>query len=163
MQLGEILVEQGLLTLEQVDEVLETQCRTGGAFGQIVERLFGLSMEDVEDAWAFQYEIRTSTLLTGELLPEPSVMEVIDSRQAWQFRVLPLRREHTELVLVTTREHLTRAMRFALRHISEPCFFVLTNADDLGDAIEEHFPMSGMTPQFIQGRGFNWSLLDEAA
>ncbi|MFG0256422.1 MAG: hypothetical protein ACF8GE_00800 [Phycisphaerales bacterium JB043] len=163
MQLGEILVERGLLTSEQVDEVLETQCRTGGAFGQIAEQLFGLSISDVEEAWSHQYASRTDLLDLEELSPEASVMDVIDRRQAWQFRVLPLRRDESELVLVTTREHLTRAIRFALHHIPEPCFFVLAGPEDLGDALHEHFPMGGMTSRFIQGRGFNWMMLDEAA
>lgn len=163
MQLGEILIEQGMLTAGQVEAVLEAQCRTGGAFGQLAERMFGLSMSDVEKAWSVQYANQTHSLMIEDLVPEPSVLGIVDRRQAWQFRVLPVRREDTELVLVTTQEHLTRAMRFALRHIPEPCFFLLAESDSLGIALSEHYPMGGMSARFIRGRGFDWTQLDEAA
>ena len=100
--------------------------------------------------------------MADDLTPEQGVLSAIDSRQAWQFRVMPVRHESTELVLATTQEHLTRALRFALRHIPEPCFFLLAESDLLGKAISEHYPMRGMSARFIRGRGFNWSMLEEA-
>ena len=42
IRLGEILVENGLLTPQQVNQVLKQQKRGGRPFGVLAERMFGL-------------------------------------------------------------------------------------------------------------------------
>ena len=50
--LGEVLVEQGLLTKSDVGSILEQQRITGRPFGEIAETLCHISTEAIEEAWA---------------------------------------------------------------------------------------------------------------
>ena len=62
MKLGELMVRQGLLTEDQVQQVLAAQARRTEPFGSICERLFGIAPEVVEGAWVEQYEVLTAGL-----------------------------------------------------------------------------------------------------
>ena len=151
MRIGELLVRQGAMTEEQVDQVLVEQAKSTLPFGAICEQLFGVSPEIVESCWVEQY-----TALTGSLIPDfnncdPTVLNTVTSRQAWQFRVVPLRWEDGALVLATTSDHLQRALRFATQVMPVPVFFVLTNTAELGDALSRHYPIPGLTSTSICG------------
>lgn len=151
MRIGELLVRQGVLTPGQVEQVLEEQSRCALPFGSICEQLFGVSPEIVESCWVEQY-----TELTGSLKPnfdecDPSILNTLTRRQAWQFRVVPLRWEEGALLLATTSEHLQRALRFATQVIPVPVFFVITDAEDLGDALSRYYPIPGLDSSSVRG------------
>ena len=151
MRIGELLVRQGVLTPSQVEQVLAEQARCALPFGAICEQLFGVSPEIVESCWVEQY-----TELTGSLMPnfdecDPSVLNTLTRRQAWQFRVVPLRWEDGALLLATTSEHLQRALRFATQVIPVPVFFVITDACDLGDALSRYYPIPGLDSSSVRG------------
>ena len=141
MRIGELLVRQGILTEAQVERVLEEQARRTEPFGAICERLFGVAPELVEDAWVEQY-----TELTGSLRPDfetcdPSVMDVLTRRQAWQFRMVPIRWDEGALVLATTKSHLQRALRFVTSTLPFPVYFLITDTNALGEALDRHYSM----------------------
>ncbi len=77
------------------------------------------------------------------------VAELVTRRQAWQFRILPLRFEGRELLIATTQQHLRRALRFATNVIGIPVFFVMADPMDLGRALCDRFPLPGMTPESV--------------
>ena len=54
VRIGTILVEQGVLTPDQVKAVLTVQERTGRPFGLICEQKYGIDPAQVEAAWASQ-------------------------------------------------------------------------------------------------------------
>lgn len=151
MRIGELLVRQGALTEHQVDQVLVEQAKCTLPFGVICERLFGVPPGIVESCWVEQY-----TALTGSLCPDfsecdPTVLNTVTRRQAWQFRVVPLRWEDGALVIASTSDHLQRALRFATQVMPVPVFFVLTNEAELGDALARHYPIPGLTSTSICG------------
>lgn len=149
VRLGEILIEQGLLTTEQVDHIVKHQRTTARPFGALAEELFGVTEKQVELAWALQY-----TRISQRVDPTleqicPNALCAVSRRQAWQFRVMPLRFEDGELILATTGDHLARALRFASRCLSVPCYFVIAEADRLGESLAEHFPMGGLGKEAV--------------
>jgi hypothetical protein len=149
-RLGQVLVERGVLDQAQVEAVLERQRVTGEPFGLICERQFHVHPEEVERAWADQYS-RIAPLVDLMTEPaEPRALDLVTRRQAWQFRVLPLRFEGRELVIATTAMHLRRAMRFALVIIGMPVNLVLTTPAGLGEALSKYYPFPGLTPQSIE-------------
>jgi type IV pilus assembly protein PilB len=145
LRLGEILVNRGLLTQAQVDEVLAQQAKTGRPFGDLAERLFGISPADVEHAWAEQLTCITEHVDPSREVVERDVCTLISSRQAWQFGLLPMRRENGELVVATTQEHLPRASRFVAWSIAAPVLFVIAERRALEKALQKHQPFPGMT------------------
>jgi len=151
MRIGELLVRQGILTESEVEQVLVEQSRRTEPFGAICERLFGVSPDVIEDAWVEQY-----TELTGALQPDfgccdPAVRDVVTRRQAWQFRIVPVRWDDGALVLATTREHLQRALRFATNAIPFPVYFLVTDSEALATALESHYPMGALGTEVVKG------------
>ena len=144
MKLGELMVRQGLLTEDQVEQVLAAQARRTEPFGAICERLFGIAPEVVEGAWVEQYEVLTADLEPDFGAQDPSVLGVVTRRQAWQFRIIPVSWDEGCLVLVTTRDHLARALRFATRSIPFPVYFLLVETGVFAEALNANYAMPGM-------------------
>lgn len=149
LRLGDLLVRNGALTEEQRDSVLEYQRLTGRPFGELAERLFGISEAAVEQAWADQYSMVAQRIDPRSERVDAEVLSLVDRRQAWQFRVLPIRMDGDEVMICSTREHLVRALKFTGWRIQAPCYFVLTDPLTLGEALVKHYPMAGMTPSMV--------------
>lgn len=145
VRLGEILVERGVLTSEQRGQVLEQQRVSGRPFGLLAEEMFGVCPRDVEGAWASQYARRAEWVENGEIEPGCEALETIETRQAWQFGVVPVGLDGEGLVLATTEDRLARALRFAGWRIGMPCRFVMCDEDRLLELISAHYPMAGLS------------------
>ena len=52
VRIGNILVDRGILTTDQVKAVLNVQHRTGQPFGLICEELYDVDPSQIESAWA---------------------------------------------------------------------------------------------------------------
>ncbi|UCD76871.1 MAG: hypothetical protein JSV91_08070 [Phycisphaerales bacterium] len=145
-RLGQLLVTRGVLTTAQLSLALERQECTGEPLGLICERWFGVPPQEIEAAWAAQYAGLTRTIDPSVEVYEERALELVTRRQAWQFRILPLRFDTHELMMATTQRHLPRALRFATSVIGVPAFFVLAEPEALGRALCRHYPLPGMTP-----------------
>lgn len=149
LKLGDLLVQQGVLSVEQRDEILEAQKLRRRPFGVLAEDMFGISPSAVERAWAEQFSALAESIDPRTFDTDAGAIAAIDRRQAWQFKVLPLRADNHSMLLCTTKEHLVRAMRFAGWKLGHSCQFVLAEAKALGEAMVRHYPMAGMTPDMV--------------
>lgn len=145
--IGHILVEQGVLTEEQVSLVLSEQNRTGRPFGVIAEDLYGVSAKSVERAWAEQYAQLAEWVDPNVLSIDPNTVALITRRQAWQFSLMPIGLQGDTLRVCTTSENLSRALNFATRHFPTACYFLLASPEDLTRALQQHYPMDGMSQE----------------
>ena len=105
IRLGQLLVKSGVLTGPQVDAILTEQERGGEPFGLLAERLYGVDPRNIEDAWAEQYAGLTRTVNPEVEVFDEKAYELVTRRQAWQFRILPLRFKGRELIIVTTKAY----------------------------------------------------------
>ena len=146
VRLGQLLIEQGVLSADQVSDALEHQAGTGEPLGLLCERMFGVPPEAIERAWAAQYARLTRTVDPDAETFEDRALGLITRRQAWQFRILPIRFDGDELMIATTQTHLRRALRFAVNVIGIPVFFVMTEEDKLGQGLCRYYELPGFTP-----------------
>lgn len=143
VRIGELLVRQGDLTPEQVQAILDQQSRTGRPFGDLAERLFDVSPKAVEQAWIEQYvQFGNEVDLDIQHL-DIQVLQLVNRRQAWQFRVLPLYLDQNEVVAVTCREALSRALNFACRNLEMPMHFMIARRPQLEQFLMRHYPFPG--------------------
>lgn len=142
-KIGEILVKRGVLTQTQCQRVLDEQTRCHRPFGELAEVMFCVPPKALEDAWAEQYESVTAHVDPRTERVDPTVLMQLTRRQAWQFRLVPLRMDGSELLICTCREHLPRAVRFAYQHFGTGCYFVLTDKEKLAEALSMYYPMDG--------------------
>ena len=145
LRIGTILMDQGILSEDQVKAVLNVQHRTGQPFGLICEQIYDIAPKAIEAAWARQYAARTSTVDPRLLTPDPDAVDAISRRQAWQFSVLPIQWDGRELMMATTAKDLCRALRFATNVLGIPAYFVMCEPAALQEAMQMHYPLPGTT------------------
>ncbi len=143
--IGQLLIEQGVLTQAQVDHILKVQRVSHRPFGDLAERLFGIRAKAIEDAWVEQYTRTVGTVDLADLEVEEECLRLLNRRQAWQFNTLPLNRDDDNLNIATTRDNLVRAVNFATRKIDEPICFLLAERQQLREFLLKHYPV----PQHI--------------
>ena len=145
IQIGELLVEQGVLSESQVRHILSVQRVSGRPFGDLAERLFGIDPKAVEDAWVEQYIRMTGPVDLEEQEIDTDCLRLLNRRQAWQFHLLPLHREDNAVSMATSAENLVRSINFATRTIDEPVYFLIAERQQLREFLMKHYPV----PQFI--------------
>jgi hypothetical protein len=151
LPIGQVLLNKGVITAQQLEQILDRQRTTHRPFGEIAEELIGVRAKDIERAWSEQYA-QTTRWVDPTLEPvDPAVHDLISRRQAWQFRVMPLGYDGSELMICTTQEGLVRAMNFAARQIPVTCYFVLAKLDQLAEALMRQYPMEGMSVESLAG------------
>ena len=152
IRIGEILVQQGVLTRDEVQQILAAQQRYGRPFGVLAEQLFGIDERVVEGAWVQQYATLATVADVQPIDVESDCIRLLNRRQAWQFHVAPVAREDGELILITDERHLTRALRFAAATFAEPTFFRVVDSDRLQDLLMEHYPVPEFLMQYAATR-----------
>ncbi len=146
IQIGELLVEQGVLTREQVNHILKVQKVSQRPFGDLAERLFGINPKAVEDAWVEQYIRIAGVVDLDDLEVDTECLRMLSRRQAWQFRLLPLNRDEDQnLNMATTADELVRSVNFATRAFDEPVHFLIAERAQLREFLMKHYPV----PEFI--------------
>mgnify|MGYP000713561167 CR=1 FL=1 len=145
IQIGQLLVEQGVLTDKQVEEILQVQRVSHRPFGDLAERLFGISPEAVEDAWIEQYVRVAGVVDLNDLEIDARCLRMLSRRQAWQFHLLPICRQDGNLNMATDRESLVRAVNFSARRLDEPVCFLIAQRRQLREFLMRHYPV----PQFM--------------
>jgi hypothetical protein len=145
IQIGQLLVEQGVLTEKQVAHILKVQKISHRPFGDLAERLYGINPSAIEDAWVQQYIRIAGTVDLNEQRMDEQCLRLINRRQAWQFHVLPMNREEQNLNVATTAEGLVRAVNFSTKKLDEPVYFQIAERKQLREFLMKHYPV----PQFI--------------
>ena len=145
IHLGELLVEQGVLTGQQVRHILQVQKLSHRPFGDLAERLYGIDPKAVEDAWVEQYLRVTGTVDLEEQEIDTECLRLLSRRQAWQFHLLPLSRGEQAVSMATSADNLVRSVNFATRTIDEPVYLLIAERRQLREFLMKHYPV----PQFI--------------
>jgi hypothetical protein len=150
IQIGQLLVKQGVLTPRQVDHILEVQRASHRPFGDLAERLYGISPEAIEDAWVQQYVSSVGATDLAIVPVDPDCLHLLNRRQAWQFALLPLHRSDGHLHMATDAEHLIRAVNVTTRRIAEPICFLITDPQQLRTVLMKHYPVPAHMADYAQ-------------
>jgi len=99
-RLGDLLLSQKLISLEQLSEALDDQKRTQQRLGTILVRLNFLSEATLTETLSRQYRI-PAVKLAGREIP-PDVLALVPVELARRFCLLPIQREHSALTVAVT-------------------------------------------------------------
>ncbi len=151
LRLGEILVAIGVLNQRQVDHILDVQAVNTRPFGDLAERLFGVDPKVVANAWVDQFVARHAPRDVGAEAAEKRWLDLLDRRQAWQFRIVPLRRENGHLLVAADGRGLLKTVNFTARAFPlTPCF-ILGEERSLQALLMRHYPV----PQHLADFAFS--------
>ncbi len=98
-QLAKLLVEEGMLNQEQVDQATTQQSRDGGKLGQALVKLGYLSEESLHYFLAVQCE--TEFIELENILISPETLKLIPAAIAARYQVLPYKKEDNFLFVIT--------------------------------------------------------------
>ena len=150
IQIGQLLIEQGVLTPRQVDHILKVQKISHRPFGDLAERLFGISPQAVEDAWVQQYLRMVGTVELSEQKFDEQCLRLLNRRQAWQFHMLPMTRQRDNLSVATDAENLVRAVNFSAKKLDEPIYFQIAERKQLREFLMKHYPVPEHIAQYAE-------------
>ena len=150
IQIGQLLIEQGVLTSQQVEHILRVQKISHRPFGDLAERLFGISPQAVEDAWVQQYMRMVGTVDLDHIRFDEQCLRLLNRRQAWQFHMLPMNRSDDHLNIATDKESLVRAVNFSAKKLDEPVFFQLAEREQLRAFLMKHYPVPEHIAQYAE-------------
>ena len=150
IRIGQLLIEQGVLSATQVEHILRVQKVSHRPFGDLAERLFGISPQAVEDAWVQQYVRMVGTVDLRDQKFDEQCLRLLNRRQAWQFHVLPMNRSEDQLNLATDAESLVRAVNFSAKKLDEPVFFQIAERAQLREFLMKHYPVPEHIAQYAE-------------
>ncbi len=148
--MGQLLVEQGVLTAQQVQQILEAQKTSHRPFGDLAERLFGVDPHAIEDAWVEQYLRTTGVVDLNDIKIDTDCLRLLNRRQAWQFHALPTNRDGGDLGIATSPENLVRAVNFTSKKIDEPVYFLIAEREQLREFLMRHYPVPNFIAQYAE-------------
>jgi type IV pilus assembly protein PilB len=96
-QLGELLLERGIITVQQLEKALSVQKDRGGLIGEIMVDLGFAKEEDIAQALTAQYGFPYPPLSNYEINPE--VANIIPGRVARQYMLVPIDKIGSNLTL----------------------------------------------------------------
>lgn len=150
IQIGQLLIEQGVLSGRQVEHILKVQKISHRPFGDLAERLFGISPQAVEDAWVQQYLRMVGTIDLDDQKFDEQCLRLLNRRQAWQFHMLPMNRRQDDLNIATDPQSLVRAVNFSAKKLDEPVYFQIAERTQLREFLMKHYPVPEHIAQYAE-------------
>jgi type IV pilus assembly protein PilB len=136
-RLGELLVREGVITLDQLRLALAEQRAHGQRLGSVLVKL-GL-VDEVEITKALARQLKLPAVDLSRFEPDPRVLRLIPAEVARRHLVLPLRREGRSLTVAMadpTDLGLLQDIKFITRYDVHP---VITGEFTLRSLIEKHY------------------------
>ncbi|MCS5694825.1 type II secretion system ATPase GspE [Desulfofundulus thermocisternus] len=131
--LGERLVEEGLITQEQLGEALRVQARTGELLGQVLVKLGMVSPQDLNRVLAAD-----GVIVDDRKVVDPQLLKIVPESLIRRYRLFPLRKSGRRLLVAMT-EPLNVVAIDDLRLVTgldiEP---VVANEKEINALIERH-------------------------
>jgi type IV pilus assembly protein PilB len=138
--IGDLLLENDLISPLQLEEALKVQRQTGRRLGRILVKLGHLSEEELFDTIGSQLGIRQVNLRTTRL--DPALIAAVPENLIRQYKLIPIKKEANKLVVATSDPLNVVAfddLRLATGFIVEP---VLTTEKDIDGVIRRFYELS---------------------
>jgi len=136
-QLGELLVDLGLITMDQLKQALETQKDKGGLIGQVLVDLGYVSEEAIAQAITAQYGFPYLPLENYEI--DPEIVKIVPKNVTIQYCLIPVDKIGSNLTIAMANPLNNQAVEdIALLSGLYIQLFVST-ATDIKKAIEKYY------------------------
>ena len=145
-RLGDLLIEENLITEEQLNEAIENQQKSGEPLGRILVRMGLITEEALYYFLAIQFGV-DFVELSNRTIPD-DVIKIIKKEIAEEFNIIPIESTDNKIVFATSEpdEHLILKLKekTLLPHEKEIKFVVATETD-IKNALSMYY---GVTEKF---------------
>ncbi len=127
--IGQILLAQGVVTSEQLEQAIAAQGESGRRLGEVLVDLHIVTQRGVAAALAHQYGFDVADL--AQQTPDPAVVNLLPEQLARRLRVLPIQRNADGSVNVATSDPNSAALAEVQAALGVPTTFQLTTESEL--------------------------------
>jgi type IV pilus assembly protein PilB len=136
-QLGELLIERGIITQNQLSEALAVQKEKGGLIGEVLVALGFVKEEDIAQTLTAQYGFPYLPLTNYEI--DTEIVNVVPGRVARQYMLIPIDKIGNNLTLAMSNPLNAQAIEdVELLTCCNVQTFVSTSSD-IKTAIEKYY------------------------
>ena len=137
-KLGDLLLENRLITLVQLSEALEAQKQSGEQLGEILVRLGHLEEDNLVPVLGGQLGVETCEIDPQKIAP--SLLEMIPERIARRHSIIPMEgKDHQDLIIATTQPNDETLRRTLEKHTGRPITFILAGRQAIQFAINQAY------------------------
>ena len=141
--LGQVLINRGLITREQMDEALREQKSSGGFLGGILIKLGYISQDELFSIYAEQLGVEYVKLKNRVI--SSAVIEKVPAKFASHYKLIPLDLKDGILTIAVTNPldiHTLDDIKLLLGYETEP---VLASEEDILEAIRRYYGVGAET------------------
>lgn len=152
-RLGDLLIDEGLITEEQLKTALADQKANAGRLGGILVNLGFVTDEQISAALGKQYHVPVADFDSAEL--DQMTLRIIDAKIAQKFQVIPVKREGKNLFLAMTNPvdvYTIEDIKFATGYNVVP---MVASENVIAKAIEEYYGVAGTMADVLEELGID--------
>jgi cellulose synthase/poly-beta-1,6-N-acetylglucosamine synthase-like glycosyltransferase len=141
VRIGELLLSKGLITREQLEEVLEYQKKYGGRLGWILASLGYIRRIDLFKTLAEHYGFEfIQDIETLKKLIDPELLKRFDPQELAKFEVIPAKQNKEEITIITSYPESQKLYQFLEKHFPNMKYkFIVITDLDLIKLLESYF------------------------
>jgi CheY-like chemotaxis protein len=137
-KLGEILVEQNILSLKTVERVLSIANRNGRRFGEVLAEMELINPEEYAGALAIQYNCRTVFNFSRHSFPR-QLLDIITGEVALENCIFPLKLDGNRLALAMADPAITRIIENIAANNNLTIIPFIAPRKDINTAVCKHY------------------------
>jgi type IV pilus assembly protein PilB len=136
-RIGELLVRQKLISLQQLRKAQETQRKEGTSLGYALAKMGFISDDQITDFLSQQYKVQAVDLKEYEI--DPEVLKLISQEMCERHKIIPVSRAGSSLIVAMadpSNLHAIDDIKFTTGYNVEP---VVSSEASITEAIERYF------------------------
>ncbi len=146
-RLGDLLMEQELISKDQLKHALEIQKHDGGRIGSLLVSMGFVSDEQISEALGKQYEVPVVDFNNVKI--DEIVLNLVEAKMAQKFQIIPIKRMGKNLHIAMANPvdvYTIEDIKFATGYNVIP---MVASENIIGKAIEEYYGISGSLADVI--------------
>ena len=140
-QLGELLIEQGIISQQQLDKALAYQREKGGLIGEILVELGFALEENIAQALTSQYGFPYLPLANYEISPD--IINIVPERIARQYLLVPIDKIGSNITLSMSNPLNIQAIEDVEMLSGCNVQTFVSTSSDIKKAIEKYYKAKG--------------------
>jgi type IV pilus assembly protein PilB len=136
-RIGELLVRQKLISLQQLRKAQETQRKEGTSLGYALAKMGFISDDQITDFLSQQYKVQAVDLKEYEI--DPEVIKLISQEMCERHKIIPVSRAGSSLIVAMadpSNLHAIDDIKFTTGYNVEP---VVSSENSITEAIERYY------------------------
>ncbi|MDI6699917.1 MAG: type IV-A pilus assembly ATPase PilB [bacterium] len=149
-RLGDLLIDEGLITKDQLNQALSQQKENGGRLGSILVQMGFVTDDQISKALGKQYNVGVFEFKEDI---DPLILKIVSPQIAQKFQVIPVKREGKNLYLAMANPvdvYTIEDIKFATGYNVVP---LVASENMISKAIEKYYGVAGSMAEVLSEIG----------